>query len=73
MTAIARPVERDDAVPDHVSAWIVRLRTLRAEGKPEDAALEHGRFRAAFSDADARLPPDLEAWAATIGRRVATY
>ena len=47
---------------------IARIRALLNEGKVEDAARELVAFRAAYPDADARLPADLHAWAATIRR-----
>ena len=43
--------------------WITRMRALRSEGKTHEAEQELARFRAAFSDADARLPADLRSWA----------
>lgn len=48
--------------------WIARIRALRDEGRIEEAARELARFRAAFSDADARLPPDLRPWAGSLRR-----
>jgi hypothetical protein len=47
---------------------ITRIRALLSEGRNEDAARELIALRAAYPDADARLPPDLKAWAATIKR-----
>jgi len=47
---------------------ITRIRALLNEGRNEDAARELIAFRSAYTDADARLPPDLQAWAATIKR-----
>ena len=41
----------------------IAIMQLREEGKLTDATQELGRFRAAFNDADARLPADLRAWA----------
>ena len=48
--------------------WIARIRALLADGKSEDAARELIAFRAAYPDADARLPAELRAWAATVKR-----
>ena len=47
---------------------ITRIRALLSEGRKEDAARELIALRAAYPDADARLPADLQAWAATIKR-----
>ncbi|HEX6137550.1 MAG TPA: hypothetical protein VF059_07815 [Casimicrobiaceae bacterium] len=49
--------------------WIARIRALRSAGKTHEAEQELARFRAAFSDADARLPVDLRAWADSLRRR----
>lgn len=46
--------------------WIAQIRTLRNDGRMAEAAHALTDFRAAFSDADARLPEDLRAWAKTI-------
>ena len=48
--------------------WIARIRALLGDGKSEDAARELIAFRAAYPDADARLPAELHAWAATVKR-----
>ena len=48
--------------------WIARIRALLAEGKNEEAARELGSFRAAYPDADARLPAELQSCAATVKR-----
>jgi hypothetical protein len=48
--------------------WIDRIRALVTEGKLADAAQELAAFRAAYVDADARLPAELQAWAATVKR-----
>lgn len=48
--------------------WIARLRMLRASGINDEAARDLAAFRAAYPDADARLPDDLRAWAASIPR-----
>jgi hypothetical protein len=47
---------------------ITRIRALLSEGRNEDAARELIALRAAYPDADARLPAELQAWAATIKR-----
>ena len=46
-----------------IADWIARLRELRNAGDAEEALRELRRYRAAFVDADARLPPDLADWA----------
>jgi hypothetical protein len=46
--------------------WIARIRSLRNANNVEEARAELTRFRAAFADADARLPADLRAWAASV-------
>jgi hypothetical protein len=48
--------------------WIERIRALVTEGKLTEAAQELTAFRAAYVDADMRLPSDLQAWAATVKR-----
>jgi hypothetical protein len=42
------------------------IRRLRAEGRDADAALALAAFRAAYADADARLPESLREWARTV-------
>jgi hypothetical protein len=49
-----------------VDAWIARVRKLHDEGKLAEAAKELVAMRAAVPDADARLPRELRAWAATV-------
>ena len=44
------------------------IRRLRGEGRDADAALALAAFRAAYADADERLPQDLRAWARTVAR-----
>src|SRR5947208_1016272 len=48
--------------------WIARIRALLADGKTQYAEQELIAFRAAYPDADARLPAELRAWAATVKR-----
>jgi Meckel syndrome type 1 protein len=63
-TAQAR---RDDAVTAlSIELHIVTLRTLLDHGRFDEASRELTRFRAAYPDADARLPDDLRAWAKTV-------
>jgi len=67
--AVAKRAMRDDKVTSRTSDdWIARIRTLLTEGKADEARRELAAFRAAYTDADTRLPADLQAWAATIPR-----
>ena len=43
-------------------AWIARIRKLRDDGNVAEAQSELRDFRAAFTDAEQRLPPDLRDW-----------
>jgi hypothetical protein len=67
--ALGKTVARKDAAAApavDVDAWIARIRKLHDEGKLADAAKELVALRAAVPDADARLPRELRAWAATV-------
>ena len=66
--ALAKRLAAADAQAMSPEQWIARIRALLNERKNEDAARELIAFRGAYADADARLPPDLQAWAATIKR-----
>jgi hypothetical protein len=50
------------------ASWttIARIRALRNRGDVHEATRALPDFRAAFSDADARLPADLREWANTL-------
>lgn len=61
-SAIAASAAADVRVRS-IADWIARLRELRKAGDAEEALRELRRYRAAFDDADARLPPDLADWA----------
>ena len=50
------------------AAWIERIRALYVEQRFTDAARELNAFRDAHPDADARLPVELQTWAANIKR-----
>ena len=52
--------------PRTADEWIARIRTLRNDSRLTDATHALTDFRAAFSDADARLPDDLRDWARTV-------
>lgn len=54
------------AQPRTADEWIARIRTLRSDARPSEAMRALADFRAAFSDADARLPQDLRDWAKTV-------
>jgi len=47
-------------------AWVRRIADLHAAGDDAAAAAELRAFRAAYPDADSRLPESLRAWAATV-------
>jgi len=65
---LARKATRAEAASAaiDVDAWIARIRKLHDDGKLADAAKELAALRAAVTDADQRLPPELRAWAATV-------
>ena len=46
-----------------LEAWFARIRAVRDLGREEEATRELARFRAAYPDADTRLPADLREWA----------
>jgi hypothetical protein len=48
--------------------FIREIHRLRAEGRDADATLALAAFRAAYPDADQRLPDDLRAWARGVPR-----
>lgn len=48
--------------------FVARIRSLFAEANMAEAQRELLAFRAAYADADARLPADLRPWAATVPR-----
>ena len=66
--ALAKSADKRDLLSSRADEFIARIRRLRSEGKMEEAAQELTAFRAAFADADARLPPDLREWAASVKR-----
>jgi len=47
-------------------SYVLRIRELHEAGRLDEAARELVAFRSAYPDADAKLPPALRAWAATI-------
>lgn len=63
----AKP-ETSAAVPTNPAQWIERIRTLRRDGREQEAQAALREFRAAYADADTRLPEELRAWAATVKR-----
>jgi hypothetical protein len=54
------------AHPHPADDWFARIRALRSGGREHEAIRTLAGFRQAFSDADARLPPDLRDWAAAL-------
>lgn len=50
------------------TAWIARIRALRAEGREPAAIRALEQFRHAFGDVDAQLPADLREWAKKLRR-----
>jgi hypothetical protein len=66
--ALAKSAIKDESEARRADEFVARIRRLRSEGRSEDAARELTAFRAAFTDADARLPPDLREWAASVKR-----
>jgi hypothetical protein len=74
-----RPTEKletDDASPSarakvtrrSVADYLARIRALRGQGNEREAVEELRAFRAAYQDADARLPADLRTWAVAVPR-----
>jgi hypothetical protein len=66
--ALAKSALKDERQAQRADEFIARIRRMRSEGKMEEAAQELAAFRAAFADADARLPSDLREWAASVKR-----
>jgi Meckel syndrome type 1 protein len=58
----------DQATALSAEDWIARIRALRARSAQDEALHELARFRAAYPDADARLPSDLREWAKRMPR-----
>ncbi len=54
------------ATPPAPDAFVRRIREHYDAGRLDAAARELRAFREAYADADARLPPELRAWAASI-------
>jgi hypothetical protein len=48
--------------------FVHEIERLRAEHRDADAALALSAFRAAYPDADARLPASLRDWARTVAQ-----
>jgi hypothetical protein len=64
--ALSKQMAAADAQVASPEQWIARIRALLTERKTDEAAHELIAFRAAYSDADARLPAEMQAWAATV-------
>ena len=67
--ALEKRATRHDATAVRTAdEWIARIRSLLERADEAGAARELAAFRAAYPDADARLPADLRAWAASVPR-----
>jgi hypothetical protein len=53
-------------VPRPAEDFVLRIRELHEAGRLDEAARELVAFRSAYPDADAKLPPELRSWAATV-------
>jgi len=62
----ARATLQGMAGPQSADAWVARIVDRHATGDLGAAATELRAFRAAFPDADSRLPESLREWAATV-------
>ncbi len=60
--SVVTPLAKQKSIDEAIAT----MRRLRAEGRFDEAVKELAAFRAAHADADARLPPDLRAWAASV-------
>jgi hypothetical protein len=63
---VSKPIAAADAQVASPEQWIARIRAMLNERKTDEAARELTAFRAVYPDADARLPTELQAWAATV-------
>lgn len=61
----AADARETDAPSRSATDWVRHIRELRDAGRIEEALRALRDFRAAFADADSRLPPDLGKWART--------
>ncbi|MEO7500611.1 MAG: hypothetical protein ABIX11_13590 [Casimicrobiaceae bacterium] len=67
--ALAKRAMRDEpAAQRSPDDWIARIRKALTEGAVAEAQRDLVAFRAAYADADARLPADLRPWAASVPR-----
>lgn len=67
--ALSKRAASDAAAPQRApDDFVARIRKLFVDGNMAEAQRELAAFRAAYPDADARLPADLRPWAATIPR-----
>ncbi|HEY4139567.1 MAG TPA: hypothetical protein VGN65_13980 [Casimicrobiaceae bacterium] len=64
--AVSKQIAAADAQVASPEQWIARIRAMLNERKTDEAARELTAFRAVYPDADARLPTELQAWAATV-------
>jgi len=66
VAAAGASAERRGAALRSPESYVLRIRELHEAGRLDEAARELVAFRNAYPDADAKLPPALRAWAATI-------
>ena len=66
IAGLARERNAGDARSRDPTEWIRHIRALRDDGHEQEALAELTRFRAAFDNADTRLPADLRAWAESL-------
>jgi hypothetical protein len=61
--------ERRAAALRTPESFVLRIRELHEAGRLDEAARELVAFRNAYPDADAKLPLELRAWAATVQKQ----
>ena len=62
----ARATLQGLAGPQAADAWVARIVDRHAAGDLDAAATDLRAFRAAYPDADSRLPESLREWAASV-------
>ncbi|HKU86151.1 MAG TPA: hypothetical protein VJV77_07415 [Casimicrobiaceae bacterium] len=67
-TQQASRAAQDRVAALEVEAWFARIRAMRDLGREDEAVRELARFRAAYPNADTRLPADLREWAKQLPR-----
>ena len=66
--ARAQSASANNATTRTPDDFVHEIERLRAQGRDADAALALSAFRAAYPDAEARLPASLRDWAKTVAR-----